>query len=519
MPQTFIIALIKHETNTFSPIPTPLEKFGHGQGPAFGREARERFEGTATPMAAFIDIAKREGAEIITPVAAESWPSAACARATFEQLVQPLEDALREAKRRGGAGGGSGTGGCDAIFLDLHGAMVVEDQPDAEGEILLRLRRIDAHVPIAVTFDYHTNLSPETVQCATVITGYKTYPHVDMYEAGQLAGEILINSIKGLVKPVMKWGWLPIVPSIMRHAPEDGPSGDILNLARAAEMRGDVLAATLLPAFAHADTPYTGVSVVVVGDAMKPQGEANAARLCEDMLRIANERKAGYAYARTVLAESVLRAHTLGNAQAHPGDQGPVLLIDHCDNCGSGGTQDVMMVVEEILKQGLDDVAIAPIRDPEAVQKMIQAGVGNNVTLQLGGKTDMPSIGRAGRPITVTGKVKTITDGEIVFRGPMYTGVKSHLGPTAVLEVSGAKGRAEIVVTSLHHEPFDLVIFRHCGIEPAKKRFIMLKSRIHYRAGFKPIASHIVECQGEGVTSADLSVYRYRHVKADLLLS
>ena len=524
MPQTFIIALIKHETNTFSPIPTPLEKFGHGQGPAFGRDARDRFEGTATPMAAFIDIAKREGAEIITPVAAESWPSAACSRATFEQLVRPLENALREAKRRGGSRAGSSGNagsakGCDAIFLDLHGAMVVEDQPDAEGEILLRLRRIDATVPIAVTFDYHTNLSPETVRCATVITGYKTYPHVDMYEAGQLAGEILVNTIKGRVKPVMKWGWLPIVPSIMRHAPEDGPSGDILNLARAAEMRGDVLAATLLPAFAHADTPYTGVSVVVVGDAMKPQGEANAARLCADMLRIAKERKADYAYQRTALAESVTRALTLGNAHQRPADHGPVLLIDHCDNCGSGGTQDVMVVVEEILKQGLDDVAIAPIRDPEAVQKMIEAGVGNNVTLSLGGKTDMPSIGLTGRPLTITGRVKIITDGEIVFRGPMYTGVKSHLGPTAVLEVTGAKGRAEIVVTSLHHEPFDLVIFRHCGIEPSKKRFIMLKSRIHYRAGFKPIASHIVECQGEGVTSADLSVYRYRHVKADLLLS
>ena len=510
MPQTFIIALIKHETNTFSPIPTPLEKFGHGAGPAFGRAARECFEGTATPMAAFIDIAMREGAQIITPVAAESWPSAACTRATFEQLVQPLEDALAEAKRHGG---------CDAIFLDLHGAMVVDDQPDAEGEILTRLRRIDANVPIAVTFDYHTNLSPVTVQCATVITGYKTYPHVDMYEAGQLAGEILMNAIKGRVKPVLKWGWLPIVPSIMRHAPEDGPSGDILTLARAAETRGDVLAATLLPAFAHADTPFTGISVVVVGDAMKPQGEANAARLCEAMLRIARERQSEYAYQRTALAESVTRARTLGNAPHRAADQGPVLLIDHCDNCGSGGTQDVMMVVEEILRQGLDDVAIAPIRDPDAVQKMIAAGVGNNVTLQLGGKTDMPSVNLTGRPITISGKVKTITDGEIVFQGPMYTGLKSHLGPTAVLEVSGTQGRVEIVVTSLHHEPFDLVIFRHCGIEPARKRFIMLKSRIHYRAGFKPIASHIVECQGEGVTSADLSVYRYQHVKADLLLT
>ena len=252
---------------------------------------------------------------------------------------------------------------------------------------------------------------------------------------------------------------------------------------------------------------------------MKPGGETKATRLCEEMLAIAREQKHAWAYERSVLADSVARARALGNANPASGDNGPVLLIDHCDNCGSGGTQDVMMVVEEILKQGLDDVAIAPIRDPDAVQKMMAAGVGNNVTLQLGGNTDMPSIGLIGRPLTISGKVKVITDGEVVFRGPMYTGLKSHLGPTAVLEVTGTRGRTEIVVTSLHHEPFDLVIFRHCGIEPAKKRFIMLKSRIHYRAGFKPIASHIVECQGEGVTTADLSVYRYLHVKADLLLA
>ena len=143
---------------------------------------------------------------------------------------------------------------------------------------------------------------------------------------------------------------------------------------------------------------------------------------------------------------------------------------------------------------------------------MMAAGLGNNVTLSLGGKSDMESVGLKGRPLTVSGRVRAITDGEIVFRGPMYTGLRSHLGPTAVLETAGTRGTAQIVVTSLHHEPFDLVILRHCGIEPTRKRFIMLKSRIHYRAGFKPIASHIVECQGEGVTHADLSVYRYRRL-------
>jgi microcystin degradation protein MlrC len=168
-----------------------------------------------------------------------------------------------------------------------------------------------------------------------------------------------------------------------------------------------------------------------------------------------------------------------------------------------------MAVVEAILEQGLEDVAIAPIRDPEAVARMAEAGIGTNVTLALGGKTDMPAIGLKGRPLTVTGRVRTITDGEIVFGGPMYTGVKSHLGRSAVLETP----RAQIVVTERHHEPFDLVIFRHFGIEPTAKRFLMLKSRIHYRAGFKPIAAAIVECRGAGVTDADLSVYCYAKLK------
>jgi len=488
----FVIALIKHETNTFSPIATPLSAFGHGNGPHYGEDAKAAFAGSNTPFAAFLDVARREGAEAVTPIAAESWPSNMAARATFEALLQPLEQAVRA--------------GCDACFLDLHGAMVVEGCDDAEGEILKRLRRIRPDLPLAVSFDYHTNLSPAIVANASVITGYKTYPHVDMYDAGLRAGDILARSLRGQARPVMAWGWLPLVSSIMRHAPEDGPSGDILGYARAMEHSGRVLAATLLPGFAHADTPYTGVSAVVVADAGAgadvEAAQARAQEVCDQMLAIAWERRAEYVFHAEPLAVSVARARALGTGRL----DGPILLIDHCDNCGSGGTQDVMRVVEEILQQNLDDVAIAPIRDPEAVAQMVEAGIGNNVRLALGGKTDMPSIGLRGRPLELAGRVRNITDGEIVFTGPMYTGLKSHLGRTAVLDT----GRAQIVVTERHHEPFDLVIFRHCGIEPTQKRFIMLKSRIHYRAGFKPIAAHIVECAGAGVTNADLSVYRYR---------
>ncbi len=491
MRRRYVIGLIKHETNTFSPLPTPLASFGHGEGPAFGADARARFEGTNTPMAAYLDLARRENADVVTPVAAESWPSNKASRATFETLVRPLEDAVRA--------------GCDAVFLDLHGAMVIEDCDDAEGEIVARLRAIAPQMPIAVTLDYHTNLSATLVDNATVIAGYKTYPHIDMYDAGMLAGSILVRALNHEIEPVMAWGWRPLLASIMRHAPEDGPAGDILALARRHEADGSVLAATLLPSFPHADTPFTGVSAIVVGDARRG-GRERARALCEQMLAIAWDRRAEFVHVAPPLHESVAQAKALG--LANPG--APVLLIDHCDNCGSGGAQDVMNVVAEVLKQQLDDVAIAPIRDPAAVASMVDAGVGQRVRLALGGHTDMPSIGLTGQPLLVEGRVKAVTDGEFVITGPMYTGVRTYLGRTAILEVDSGGARAEIVVTERPHEPFDLGVFTHAGIDPRQKRYVMLKSRIHYRAGFKPIASHIVECAGAGVTNADLRVYPYR---------
>src|SRR5450759_3470790 len=126
MTKRFAIALLKHKTQTFSPIAPPVSALGHGNGPCYGEDAKESFAGSNTPFAAFLDIARREGAEAVTPIAAESWPSNMATRATFEALLQPLEEAVRA--------------GCDACFLDLHGAMVVEGCDDAEGEILRRVR-------------------------------------------------------------------------------------------------------------------------------------------------------------------------------------------------------------------------------------------------------------------------------------------------------------------------------------------------------------------------------------------
>ncbi len=476
-----VIAMMKHETNTFSPVPTPITRFGNG-GPDWDGQALAAYENTATPMGAFIDLARAEGAEIVTPVAAEAWPSGPVEDAAYARLTDAIAEEVDK--------------GCDLILLDLHGAMVTESHEDGEGELVARLRGLAPQTPIAVALDLHGNLSDKIVDNADVVTGFKTYPHTDMYETGALAGGIAFRALKGGCRPAMAWGNRPMLPHIMRQGSADSPMRELIAAAREAEADG-ALAVSVFGGFPHADIHDAGISVVAVTD-----GDAGGAQaVCDRILDQAWENRHGFVYRSEPAAEAVARAARLA--------EGPVLMLDHCDNCGSGGTQDVMTVLEEVLRQGLEDVAVFAIHDPQAVDAMMEAGIGADVTLDLGGKLDMPAIGRVGEPLSVSGRVKLLSDGQFTIRGPMYTGVTVGMGRTAVLDT----GKVEIVVIERHHEPWDLGCLQSLGIEPTAKRFILLKSRVHWRAGFWPVVRHVVECAGVGVTTSDYDQLRFRRVR------
>ncbi len=481
MTRRFVIAMMKHETNTFSPVPTPTERFG-AHGPAFGAAARMEFQGTNTPLAAYLDLANKAGAEIVTPVAADALPSGPVSVDAYETITGVILKSIEA--------------GCDACFLDLHGAMVTETNDDGEGVLLERIRACAPGLPIAVALDLHTNLTARMVENCTSMVGYKTYPHVDMYEAGERAGKILIRALDGECDPVMAWGTRPLMPHTLCMGTDSGPMAELVERCRAEEAAG-LPAATVFGGFPIADIENAGLSCVVVAD-----GDRAAAETLRDaLLDEAWAMRADFVYRSAPLEQSVGEAKAL--------NKGPILLIDHADNCASGGTQDTTAVLAEIIRQELDDVAVFAICDPAAVTRMIEAGVGNEVTLSLGGKVDMPAIGRIGEPLDVSGRVRHISDGEFIVRGPMYTGVRAAMGRSAVLDT----GRVEIVVIEHNHEPWDLGCFRSVGIEPTHKRYLMLKSRIHYRAGFAPIAKHIVECAGVGVTSSDVTLFDFKKLR------
>jgi microcystin degradation protein MlrC len=476
-----IIARMQHETNTFSPVPTPLEAFGPN-GPYFGRAAYEALKGTRTQMGAYLDIAENLKAEIVTPVAAYAPPSGAVDATAYETMCGAMLDAIGK--------------GCDAIMLDLHGAMVTQTTDDGEGTLLQRIRQIAPRTPLCVALDLHGNLTDTIVRNCDVLTGYKTYPHVDMYEAGDLAGKILLRYMKGEVKPVMAWGSRPILAQTLRMCTEEYPMQDFVGAARAAEQRG-MLAASAFGGFPQTDIPDMGVSAVVVADGDRAAAETE----CQRMLDIAWERRADLIYHAEPLEQSIARAKQYS--------EGPVLLLDHCDNCASGATQDVMLVLREALRQGLTDIGVGPVRDAESVARCIAVGVGAKLTLQLGGKTDMPSINEKGEPLEVSGTVRAITDGEYTIHGPQLTGMRACMGRTAVLDT----GYAEIVITERLQEPWDLGVFTSVGIDPRRKKYLLLKSRMYYRPIFLPIAKAAIECNGVGVGTSDYWKFPFKKMK------
>ncbi|MDR5752867.1 MULTISPECIES: M81 family metallopeptidase [unclassified Caballeronia] len=477
-----LIARMNHETNTFSPVATPLSAFGRN-GPAYGEDAYRENKGMQTAMAAFIDAAEREGAQIVTPASASANPSGPVHAAAYNAICNAIVEAAR---------------GCDAVMLDLHGAMVAENSNDGEGDLLERVRAMLPDAPIAVSLDLHANVTQKMIDNADVIVSFKTYPHVDMYESGAHAARLMFDRVHGRAQPAIAWAQPPLLTHTLRSTTAAGAMKRAVEAARAAEREG-MLAVSVLSGFSLADIEAPCISVVVVGDGDR---EA-AARVAERIARQIWDARDEFFYRSAPLAESVAEGAALGR------DGGkPVLLLDHGDNCMSGGTCDTMDVFEEALKQGLDGIVTGPLCDLQAVATLTAAGVGATVTLEVGNKL----AGNAAKPrppLALTGVVSAVTDGEYVISGPTYTGQRAYMGRAAVLDT----GSARVLVTERTHEPWDLGVFESVGIDPRGARFLILKSRMYCRPVFVPIAQGLVECDSRGVTSSDFGLFEFRKLK------
>jgi microcystin degradation protein MlrC len=323
-----------------------------------------------------------------------------------------------------------------------------------------------------------------------------------MYETGEHAARLLLEMCAGRARYTVRWRRLPLMSHTMRSTTLGGPMLRAVDAARAAERDG-VPAATVFAGFSLADIEAPCMSVVVTGRA-----DGDGAALAQSTAdRIGDgiwAERAGFVYESEPLAQSISRARAIAAKASRP-----VLLLDHGDNCMSGGTCDTMDVLEAALAQGLQGIAVGPVCDPQAVDVLVRAGLGANCEVALGNKVPLAKLGLTKKPLVVRGTVAAISDGRYTVTGPIYTGSRCDMGRTVLLDA----GAARIVVCERTHEPWDIGVFACVGLDPAAHRFLLLKSRMYCRPVFVPMSEAVVECDGQGVTSSDYSLFPFENVR------
>ena len=187
-----------------------------------------------------------------------------------------------------------------------------------------------------------------------------------------------------------------------------------------------------------------------------------------------------------------------------------MVILDHYDNTASGGTMDTTEVLAAVLEAGLADVAVFGFYDPACVTQMFAAGIGAEISLDLGGKLPMPQLKVQSKPLTIKGHVKLLSDGKFPATVAMSKGLTMNMGHCGVLRLPND---IDVIVVSRHIEPFDPGCFTSLGIDPQSRTYLMLKSRVHYRVGFREMAKEVVECAGVGVCTSDYSALVFNNVR------
>ena len=474
------VGCIGHETNTFSPVITTIDNFKKGSYHR-GDEIIEAFQGTRTITGGFLDVAEQLNLQPVPLLWTFATPSGMVDQAAYQTLKTEFLTLLQNA------------GELDGILLDLHGAMVTEELEDAEGDLIEAVREKVGETWIVTTLDLHANITDKMAHYSDVIIGFDTYPHVDCYERGFEAGQLLFGMNRGNVQPMMAYRQLPLLTSPPAQCTMKLPMTDVIDALHELETERGIVTATLSMGFPFADITDAGVSVLVTSNGDMALAETHADRFAAKIWEMREQ--------FTFNLHSVEAAIEIANQT----DGNPIVLADGADNPGGGGPCDGTTILQKFIEANVQDAVIAVIADPESVSRTVNAGVGNSVQLNVGGKTDT----QHGAPVTVTGSIKTLSDGRFTLKGPMGRGTAGNMGRTAVVQVGGI----EIILTERRIQPYDAQVLRSVGIEPTTRKLIALKSAVHFRANYTPIAHQILDVDTPGVHSPNLFSYDYQKLR------
>lgn len=486
-PLKVFVGALAHETNTFSPLPTTRRSFEagilHKGGNGQTLELAKTFPGYGDMLA----VCSEAGDLAVAGLCAWAQPGGPVPHPEFERLCDELLADIHAA------------GPLDAIVLVLHGAMVSSACWDCEGELLKRLRAQVGPTPVGVLLDLHGNLTESMLASGALLIACKEYPHTDYRARARELHALLAQAARGqrsLPRPVMR-----PVPMLALMGTTAGPMKDFVAELSAREGRDGIVSVSAMHGFPWSDTPHSSAALMVWWDPQVAEAEAAAQATADALAQAFFRIGAVAAHDRLDLARCVAALRQRRAAQA----PGPIVLADGADNAGGGAASDSTFVLQALLAEGLNNVALGMVWDPQAAAIAADAGVGARIPLRIGGKVGPQS----GAPVDLDVEVVCVRH-DATQRG--LAGGREPLG----LAVTVRTAAVEIVINSIRQQVFTPECFTEMGIDLQRKWLVVVKSTQHFRAGFDALASEVIYCDAAGSLNSDLSRLPFQHLKRPL---
>jgi microcystin degradation protein MlrC len=483
----------QHETNTFAPSPADYAAFEAGggwPGVQYGEPMFAALEGANIPAQGAIQALRAAGHHLAATAWGAASPSARVTADAFERILGELVARLKAALP------------VDGVYLDLHGAMVSDAYDDGEGEILRRVREaIGPRVPLVASLDLHGNVTRAMVAHADALVGYRTYPHVDMAETGARAARLLDAMLRTGERPAKAYATLDFLTGLPSQCSFIEPCKGLYALLESLE-RSSGATLTFMPGFPMADFEECGMTVFGYG-ADRDAADAAVAKLRGAVA----EAERDFAMELFTSDDAVSRAR----ARGEPGR--PVIIADTQDNPGAGGNGDTTGMLAALVRQRPADATLGLLIDAAAARRAHEAGQGATLAFSLGGRSRIPG----DAPFEGEFTVERLGDGKFTCTGPMFKGFRMTLGDMALLRSKAAPG-VRVVLASRKVQAADQEMFRHVGVEPARERMLVLKSSVHFRADFEPIAREVLVAKAPGPALADPSEFPWKKLRKGLRL-
>jgi microcystin degradation protein MlrC len=472
------VAEVAQETDSFSPMVADRKDF-ESYGLYFGNEILTRMRGVG-PIGGFLEVAADEGDRVVLVPLVRAWGSAGgtIAAETLDFLTARFIEGLKQALP------------LDGVFLSLHGAAASANEDDVEGHVLHAARDVvGSDVPIVVALDHHANITRRMVACADALIGHETQPH-DPPATGRKAARVLFRMLRGDIRPTVRWQKIPMITPQDQFLTSAGPMKEWFDLARGMERRKGVVDVSPYPMQPWLDVAEGGWAVVVHTD----NDPELAQSLATEMANKAWSLRELFWRSERVAPQDAVRL-------AVDADNGLIILSDTGDSVYGGAPGDSTCILRAMLDQEVSCKAFVPMIDLDGLHKARKAGVGAQITVELGGKID----NFFSKPVRITGNVAAVSDG---FTVDLHDRGVCDLRQTALLQVGS------IYLALLDHRSFAVnhpVLYTHLGLDMADAKMVVVKTASNFQF-FSRWRKALIRVDSPGTTQSDLTAFQWQRI-------